>query len=73
MRTVNRTHAWIQAKAAIRAYSRNPSETNAVIVENAWREIRRMDSLSFWREWQATTLSASGSAAPPHLDATEVR
>lgn len=71
MNAVNRKEAWIQAKAAVRAYSRNPSETNAVIVENAWREIRRMDSVSFWREWQTTTLSASASFVGQRLGATD--
>jgi len=46
MNAAERKQAWKQARAAVRAYSRDPSENNAITVENAWREIRRMDSVS---------------------------
>ena len=52
-----RKQAWKQARAAVRAYSKNPSDRNAAEVEVAWREIRRMDGVSLWREWQAGKLS----------------
>ena len=54
MNDPERKQAWRQARAAVRAYSRNPSESNAAHVEVAWREIRRMDGVSFWRAWQAS-------------------
>ncbi len=54
-----RKQAWKQARAAVRAYSKNPSDRNAAEVEVAWQEIRRMDGVSFWREWQAGKLNHS--------------
>jgi hypothetical protein len=51
-----RKQAWQQARAAGRAYSKNPSDSNAAHVEVAWRKIRRMDGVSFWRDWQAAKL-----------------
>ena len=54
-----RKQAWKQARAAVRAYSRDPSDSNAAHVEVAWREIRRMDGVSVWREWNAARLSPS--------------
>lgn len=54
MNDPERKQAWRQARAAVRVYSRNPSESNAAHVEVAWREIRRMDGVSFWRAWQAS-------------------
>ena len=64
MNDPERKRAWKEARAAVRAYSKDPSDSNAAHVEVAWREIRRMDSVSFWREWQAArlTTSESGSA-----------
>ncbi len=59
MKDPQRKRAWRQARAAVRAYSRDPSEINAATVEVAWREIRRMDGVSFWRDWQAAKLTAS--------------
>lgn len=61
MNKPDRKRAWKQARAAVRAYSRDPSETNAATVEVAWREIRHMDGVSFWREWQAARLTAPES------------
>jgi hypothetical protein len=54
-----RKRAWKEARAAVRAYSKDPSDSNAATVEVAWREIRRMDGISFWREWQAATLTTN--------------
>lgn len=56
-----RKRAWSEARAAVRAYSKDPSDSNAATVEVTWREIRRMDGVSFWREWQAATLTTSES------------
>jgi len=54
-----RKQAWKQARAAVRAYSKDPSDSNAAHVEVAWREIRRMEGVSFWREWKAADLTPS--------------
>ncbi len=51
-----RKQAWQQARAAVRAYSKDPSDSNAAHVEVAWRKIRRMDGVSFWRDWHAAKL-----------------
>ena len=67
-----RKRAWKQARAAVRAYSRDPSEINAATVEVAWREIRRMDGVSFWREWQAARLTTSeGRPESPRTTANQ--
>ena len=58
-----RKQAWKQARAAVRAYSRDPSDSNAAHVEVAWREIRRMDGVTFWREWSAAKLTPSDRAS----------
>lgn len=57
MNDSERKRAWKEARAAVRAYSRDPSDSNAAYVEVAWREIRRMDGISIWREWHAARLS----------------
>lgn len=44
-----RVEALSEARAAVRAYSRNPTTTNAEKVEAAWRVIRTMDAVSAWR------------------------
>jgi len=66
MTDLERKQAWKQARAAVRAYSRDPSDSNAAHVEVAWREIRRMDGVSFRREWSAAKFAASarGSYGP---------
>lgn len=56
-----RKQAWKRARAAVRAYSKDPSDSNAANVEVAWRQIRRMDGVSFWREWQTARLSHAKS------------
>ena len=56
-----RKRAWSEARAAVRAYSKDPSDSNAAYVEVAWREIHRLDGVSFWREWQAATVTTSES------------
>ncbi len=61
MNDPKRKRAWKEARAAVRAYSKDPSDSNAAYVEVAWREIRRTDGVSFWREWQAAKLTTSES------------
>ena len=45
-----RREALTVAKAAVRAYSRNPSEANAAQVEEAWRAVRTIDAVAAWRQ-----------------------
>ena len=58
----NRKYAWGQIKSAIRSYAKDPTDRNAQEVEAAWREIRRTESVSFWREWQAMRFDAKTSS-----------
>jgi hypothetical protein len=44
-----RIEAYSAVKAAVRAYSRNPTESNAVLVEQAWQLVRTLDAVSVWR------------------------
>jgi hypothetical protein len=61
MNDPERKRAWKEARAAVRAYSKDPSDSNAAYVEVAWREIRRTGGVSFWREWQAAKPTTSES------------
>lgn len=44
-----RVEALAEAKMAIRAYSRDPSDINAAKVEAAWQTIRTLNAVSAWR------------------------
>jgi hypothetical protein len=44
-----RRQALQEAKQAVRAYAREPSQANAEAVEMAWRKVRQLDSLAQWR------------------------
>jgi hypothetical protein len=50
-----RKHAWLRVKTAIRAYSCDPSPTNAEEVEAAWKRMRRIEAVSHWQELQVAT------------------
>jgi hypothetical protein len=66
-----RQQAWSEVKGAVRAYARDPSTGNAQRVEAAWREIRRMQAVSFWRDWQAARLKPLETCAPLRASETE--
>lgn len=38
------------AKAAVRAYARDPSKANAIEVDVAWRRVRALDNVADWRK-----------------------
>jgi hypothetical protein len=38
------------AKAAVRAYARDPSKANAIEVDVAWRRVRALDGIAAWRK-----------------------
>jgi hypothetical protein len=42
--------AFQEAKQAVRAYARDPSQVNADAVEVAWRRVRQLDGLAEWRQ-----------------------
>jgi hypothetical protein len=48
-----RRQALQEAKLAVRAYARDPSQANADAVEVAWRTVRQLDSIAKWREPEA--------------------
>jgi hypothetical protein len=45
-----RRQALQEAKQAVRAYAREPSQTNPDAVEMAWRKVRQLDSVAQWRQ-----------------------
>ena len=45
-----RQEALAQAKLAVRAYARQPSDLNVAKVKNAWRRVRRLAAST--TEWQ---------------------
>ena len=45
----NRTEALAAAKAATRAYARDPSDANAAKVEAAWQTVRRIETVTVRR------------------------
>ena len=44
-----RVRAYTTAKAAVRAYSKDPNVNNAAEVEEAWRLIRTLNAVSAWQ------------------------
>jgi hypothetical protein len=44
-----RREALEAAKLAVRAYAREPSDENAAAVEDAWRHVRKLQSVVAWR------------------------
>jgi hypothetical protein len=44
-----RIEAYSAVKAAVRAYSKDPTDSNAVLVEQAWQLVRTLDAVSVWR------------------------
>lgn len=59
MTNIDRKYAWANVKSAVRSYAKDPTDQHARQVEAAWREVRRTDSASRWRDWQAVRASAS--------------
>ena len=53
-----RQEALSAARAAVRAYARDPSDGNASNVEAAWTVLRRLDAVSVWRREQRPMQSA---------------
>jgi hypothetical protein len=45
-----RLQALQDAKQAVRAYARDPSQVNADAVEMAWRRVRHLDGPTEWRQ-----------------------
>ncbi len=62
MTDLDRKYAWYTIKSAIRSYAKDPTPQHAQKVEEAWKEIRRMETVSHWREWQAKRFEAGKSS-----------
>ena len=60
-RKPERRQALQEAKQAVCAYARDPSQVNADAVEMAWRKVRQLDSLAEWRRGGATVSPSVGS------------
>jgi hypothetical protein len=54
----DRRQALQEAKRAVRAYAREPSQANADAVEIAWRKVRLLDSIAQWRQAGAASQSS---------------
>lgn len=50
MSSNTRIEAYSAVKAAVRAYSKDPTDSNAILVEQAWQLIRTLDAVSVWRQ-----------------------
>ena len=50
-----RVEALTAAKAAVRAYSKDPTDSNAAKVEAAWQAVRTLDAVSAWRQERQPT------------------
>lgn len=60
----DRKGAWHGAKSAIRSYAKDPTALNAQEVEEVWKEIRRMETVSPRRASPAKTSAADKSSGP---------
>jgi hypothetical protein len=63
MTDLNRKYAWYNIKSAIRTYAKDPTDQHAKQVEDAWREIRQIETVSHWGEWQSARLSAGDGSS----------
>lgn len=57
-----RQEAWSQAKLAVRAYARSPSEQNAERVTRAWKRVRWISARA--TDWQMQKLKSTSKRAP---------
>jgi hypothetical protein len=65
MTDLNRKYAWHSIKSAIRSYAKDPTPQHAEKVEDAWKEMRRMEAASHWRDWQTMRLDAGKPGRTP--------
>ena len=56
MLQVNRSEVLAAAKAATRAYARDPSDANAAKVEAAWQTVRRLETVTVRRRLRQADL-----------------
>lgn len=53
-----RERAFEAVKSAMRNFAEHPTATNFTQAERAWRELCRLDAVSFWRGWKDDKLEA---------------
>jgi hypothetical protein len=54
------------AKAAVRAYARDPSKANAIEVDVAWRRVRALDGVAAWRKADQPAREEAQRKTAPH-------
>ena len=54
------------AKAAVRAYARDPSKANAIEVDVAWRRVRALDGVAAWRKADQPVRDVPGASPRQH-------
>ena len=57
----NRADVLAAAKAATRAYARDPSDANAAKVEAAWRTVRRLETVTVRRRLRQADVNTDSS------------
>ena len=62
MTVLIRKYAWDTIRSATRSYAKHPTDHHAQKVEEAWKEMRRMESLSHWREWREARLNQTNGS-----------
>jgi hypothetical protein len=68
-----RKEAWSAAKLAVRAYARNPTQTNADQVIIASQKIRQLGAVPLWHQMQWRWLTGRSEPRPKEYDLTEER
>ncbi len=60
----DRKRMFAAAKLTVRAYAKDPSDSNAARVQVAWKAVSDMKTRSFRRQWQEARPVRSTSAKP---------
>ena len=60
----DRKRIFADAKLAVRAYAKDPSDNNAARVHTAWKTVSDIETRSFWRQWQEARLTGSTDTKP---------
>lgn len=50
MTTDDRKDAFVAAKAAVNAYSKDPTDENAARVQSAWMAVKDLQATPIWRQ-----------------------
>jgi len=58
----DRKNAFRDAKSAVSAYAREPSDTNAVKVHSAWEAVKNLNATPIWRHRSGVWLQSNPGA-----------